>query len=231
MGVRADVVSSPSIVVTLLLTMAAIDVAERRAEAAPEASVSSATAATSAASASFLAATTSLQNAQELFYNGQYAEAAALTRGVPAEDIDLSLLELRTSAILFQIRRALGEPADKEKALKACAQCGALIQSFKAEFNAGQALAREAVTERPTDATALFFLGKLNLNFVWLELGTLGHRTGWNEYWEARHSLDGSLALDPTYRRARVARAWIDYIVDTRMPWGTGWLLGGGNKK
>ena len=31
--------------------------------------------------------------------------------------------------------------------------------------------------------------------------------------------------------RARVARAWIDYIVDTRMPFGTSWLLGGGNKK
>jgi hypothetical protein len=30
--------------------------------------------------------------------------------------------------------------------------------------------------------------------------------------------------------RARVARAWIDYIVDTRMPLGTRWLLGGGNK-
>ncbi len=39
------------------------------------------------------------------------------------------------------------------------------------------------------------------------------------------------LELRPDYLRARVARAWIDYIVDTRMPWGTGWLLGGGNKK
>ena len=31
--------------------------------------------------------------------------------------------------------------------------------------------------------------------------------------------------------RARVARAWIDYIVDTKMPWGTRWVLGGGNRK
>ena len=31
--------------------------------------------------------------------------------------------------------------------------------------------------------------------------------------------------------RARVARAWIDYIVDTKMPWGTRWRLGGGNRK
>ncbi len=28
-----------------------------------------------------------------------------------------------------------------------------------------------------------------------------------------------------------MARAWIDYIVDTKMPRGTKWLLGGGNKK
>ena len=31
--------------------------------------------------------------------------------------------------------------------------------------------------------------------------------------------------------RARVSRAWIDYIVDTKMPRGTRWLLGGGDKK
>ena len=183
------------------------------------------------------AAAASLEAAQELFYNGQYAEAAELTRDVPPEDIDLALLELRTSAILFQLRRALGEASekdkakDKEKALKACAVCGELLRSFKAEFLAGRTAAKEAVAQRPKDATALFYLGKLDLNYVWLELGTLGHRTGWTEYWEARHSLDEALALEPTNRRARVARAWIDYIVDTRMPWGTGWVLGGGNKK
>ena len=173
----------------------------------------------------------SLEAAQELFYNGQYAEAAELTRGVPPEDGDLAVLELRTSAILFQIRRALGEAADKDKAVKACGACAELLRAFKAEFIAGRAAAREAVARHPKDAMALFFLGKLDLNYVWLELGTLGHRTGLNEYWEARHSLDDALALDPMNQRARVARAWIDYIVDTRMPWGTGWLLGGGNKK
>ena len=39
------------------------------------------------------------------------------------------------------------------------------------------------------------------------------------------------LARNPNHVRARVARAWIDYIVDTRMPWGTRWVLGGGNRK
>ena len=39
------------------------------------------------------------------------------------------------------------------------------------------------------------------------------------------------LKANPRHVRARVARAWIDYIVDTRMPWGTAWLLGGGDRK
>ena len=66
---------------------------------------------------------------------------------------------------------------------------------------------------------------------MWLELGLLGHKTGWDEYWEARKSLDAVLKQNPNHVRARVARGWIDYIVNTRMPWGTRWLLGGGNKK
>jgi hypothetical protein len=69
------------------------------------------------------------------------------------------------------------------------------------------------------------------LNYVWLQLGTLGHKTGWDEYWEGRRALDTVLSHQPGHARARVARGWIDYIVDTRMPRGTRWLLGGGNKK
>jgi hypothetical protein len=83
----------------------------------------------------------------------------------------------------------------------------------------------------PKDPVALFFLGKLDLNYIWLQLGPLGHRTGWSEYWEARHSLDALLEDHPRHVRALVARAWIDYIVATRTPWGTRWLLGGGNRK
>jgi len=62
----------------------------------------------------------------------------------------------------------------------------------------------------------LFFLGKLDLNYVWLQLGPLRRKTGWDEYWEARRSLDAVLKANPRHVRARVARAWIDYIVDTR---------------
>jgi hypothetical protein len=43
--------------------------------------------------------------------------------------------------------------------------------------------------------------------------------------------MDAILEQHPTHVRARVAKAWIEYIVDTRTPWGFGWILGGGNKK
>lgn len=173
----------------------------------------------------------SLAAAQALFYNGQYAAAAELTQTMsPAEGM-LAVHELRTSALLFQIRRAIGEPKDKDKAFKACLPCPDLMTAFMDELREGQAAARAILVEKPKDPTALFFLGKLDLNYVWLVLGTLGRKTGWNEYWEARHSLDAVLIEEPQHLRGRVARAWIDYIVDTRMPWGMGWVLGGGNKK
>ena len=40
-----------------------------------------------------------------------------------------------------------------------------------------------------------------------------------------------AVVAEARHVRARVARAWIDYIVDTKMPWGSRWLLGGGNRK
>jgi hypothetical protein len=43
--------------------------------------------------------------------------------------------------------------------------------------------------------------------------------------------LDQVLERNPMHLRARVARAWIDYIVGTKMPRGTRWVLGGGSKK
>ena len=92
-------------------------------------------------------------------------------------------------------------------------------------------LARAKLRVQPDDETTLFLLSKLALNHVWLHLGTLGKKTGWDEYWEARRALDKVLKKNPHHVRARVARAWIDYIVATKMPRGTRWMLGGGNKK
>jgi hypothetical protein len=173
-----------------------------------------------------------LADAQAAFYNARYEQAAALTMVLLAEGSqNLAAYELRTSALLFQLKSAIDGASDKDKAFKQCANCQALMDAFMADTDRGRSVARARLKEEPTDESALFFLGKLDLNYIWLQLGTLGRRTGWDEYWEARKSLDAVLKRNPNHVRARVARAWIDYIVDTRMPWGTAWMLGGGNKK
>ena len=177
-----------------------------------------------------------LADAQSLFYNGRYDAAAALALVLGSSETedpatDLAAYELRTSALLFQLKGALGDRADKEKTLKLCVTCPELMAAFLSDTARGQALARARLRTDPGDEAALFFLGKIDLNYVWLQLGTLGRKTGWDQYWEARRSLDAVLKRNPQHVRARVARAWIDYIVDTRMPRGTRWLLGGGSKK
>lgn len=173
-----------------------------------------------------------LADAQRAFFNARYdeADAQALALETASPD-DLAVCELRTSALLFQIKAAIGDPADRQRAFARCAGCANLLAAFMRDTTRGQILARARLAAAPDEERALFFLGKLDLNYVWLQLGPLGHKTGWDEYWEARRSLDAVLKRNPEHVRARVARAWIDYIVDTRMPLGTRWLLGGGNRK
>ena len=177
-----------------------------------------------------------LTDAQRLFYNAQYEAAADLTLALRRSATqDLANDELRSSALLFQLKTLLEAPGDKEAtkkdALKYCAACPGLMKSFFEDVSHGQALARATLRANPDDDVALFYLGKLDLNYVWLQLGPLTRKTGWNEYWEARRSLDAVLKRDPRHVRALIARAWIDYIVDTKMPWGTRWILGGGSRK
>jgi hypothetical protein len=183
-----------------------------------------------------LAEAGSLEDAQRLFYSGRFDAAAAQALHLRTADPgNLAASELRSSAILFQIKRALGDVAerdtDKAKAWQRCTTCASLMTEFLAEVAHGQAKARAILKTNPADEHALFFLGKLDLNYVWLHLGTLGKRAGWSEYWEARRSLDTVLKRNPTHVRARVARAWIDYIVATKVPRGTRWLVGGGNRQ
>jgi hypothetical protein len=174
----------------------------------------------------------SLLNAQRCFYNAHYAEAAAATLELRAAEPDeLGGYELRSSALLFQLKRAIGAQPDRDVALKLCAACAELMIDFARETESGRLLARARLSANPQDDVARFFLAKLDLNYVWLELGTLGRKKGWSEYWEARRGLDAVLKRHPENVRARVARAWIDYIVDTRMPRGTKWLLGGGSRQ
>jgi hypothetical protein len=166
------------------------------------------------------------------YYNARYESAAALTLGPCTTEVNgAAACELHTAALLLQIRNAFGASAGNASGWKDCLGCPALLSAFKTALMRGQVLARTKLLAQPLDDETLFLLGKLDLNYVWLQLGTLGHRTGWNEYWEGRHALDKVLARQPGHVRARVARGWIDYIVDTRMARGTRWLLGGGNKK
>ena len=171
-------------------------------------------------------------DAQRLFYNGQYRAAADLAQtSLGSAPDDLAVYELRTSALHFQLRRAMGDAEDRDKAFKQCATCPAILAEFRADIARGQTLARNRLKASPAEDVASFFLGKIDLNHVWLHLGTLGQKTGWSEYWEARRTLDAVLKRNPGHVRARVARAWIDYIVETKVPWGFRWVLGGGNKK
>ena len=176
--------------------------------------------------------TETLDAAQLEYYNARYDRAAGLTLGPCTTDVNgVAACELHTAALLLQIRSALGAAAGKASAWKDCLGCPAMLSAFKLALARGQVLARARLQEQPLDDETRFLLGKLDLNYVWLQLGTLGHKTGWDEYWEGRHALDQVLARQPGHVRARVARGWVDYIVDTRMPRGTRWLLGGGNKK
>jgi hypothetical protein len=181
------------------------------------------------------AAHATFQEAQRFFYSGEYDKAAAVTEVLCAKrPDDLDACELRTASLHFQIRKALGETGqrgNKTTAWDACAACAALLAAFVAETARGQAFARARLALRPLDEQALFFLGKVDLNYVWLQLGTRGRKTGWDEYWEARRSLDQVLRMNPAHVRGRVARAWVDYIVGSSVPRGVRWVLGGGNKR
>ena len=173
-----------------------------------------------------------LATAQRLFYNGEYEAAAAAALALRTADPNaLAAYELRTSALHFQIKRLVGDVKDKDKAFKQCAPCAALAAAFNDELARGLAVARARLAAQPGDLDALYHLGKLDLNHVWLNLGTLGRRTAWGEYREARRSMEQILKRDPSHVRARVSHAWIEYIVDTRVPFGFQWLLGGGDRK
>ena len=123
-----------------------------------------------------------LADAQRAFFNARYQAAADLALEVQGSEVEaLAAYEVRTSALHFQLRDALGPDADKGKAFKLCVACPELLKFFLHDTAKGQALARERLQRDPGDDDALFFLGKLNLNYVWLHLETLGRKTGWSD--------------------------------------------------
>ncbi len=78
----------------------------------------------------------------------------------------------------------MGDSPDTDAAWKRCIACPQLLAAFDATLAHAKAAARVRLHAAPQDDETLFLLGKLDLNYVWLQLGTLGHRTGWAEYWE-----------------------------------------------
>jgi hypothetical protein len=179
--------------------------------------------------------TGSLVDAQQLFYNARYEESVAVAGSLERNNAEAALAidDVQASALLFQIKRLLA-PQKRVAAsdlLKRCSQCPDLLKVFALVNARGQAAARARLAGAPHDEIALFYVGKFDLNYLWLQLGPLAKKTGWNEFWEARRSLDALLKLHPDHVRARVARAWMEYIVDTKLPWGTEWIMGGGDRK
>src|SRR3954466_5689212 len=91
------------------------------------------------------------RDAQRHFYNARYEETAALTLALRASaPQDLANEELRTSALLFQLKGLLEQPvdkhvnrkeADKKEALRTCVPCPGLISAFMDDIARGQALA------------------------------------------------------------------------------------------
>ena len=172
-----------------------------------------------------------IEDAQRLFYTALFQESAETAKVlVEAEPENLAAWDVRTSALHFQIRRLLGDGKDRKGAFAKCPQCPALLATFLDDVNRGRAVARARLTKDAADEEARFFLGKLVLSYLWMQLSTLGRKTGWDEYWESKRLLEAILEKNPTHVRARVARAWMDYIVGTRVPWGTRWVMGGGSK-
>ena len=173
-----------------------------------------------------------LAAAQQHFYSARFQEAAAAALPLTKSgSVRLAACEVRTSALHFQIKRLLNDGTSSGKSFKQCKECPALLDAFMKDLTSCKTLARAQLKTSPQSVMDLFYLGKLDSNYVWLQLSTLGKRTGWSEYWNARHSMDAVLKMNPSNIRARVARAWIDYIVDTRVPFGMQWVLGGGDKK
>src|SRR5687767_14262501 len=114
-----------------------------------------------------------LDAVHRLFYNARYEEAAALALALRATGPhDMANDEARTTALLFVLRGLLkGQDShngdNKAEALKKCDKCPEVLAAFTADLHHGQSIGRALLKTNPKDETALFYLGKLDLNYVW----------------------------------------------------------------
>ena len=89
-----------------------------------------------------------LTDARAAFYNASFEHAAALTLDLCAAD-DVDACELRSAALLMEIKRAIGDPKDKDKAFEACEKCQGLLDVFLRDTARGQAAARARLKANP----------------------------------------------------------------------------------
>jgi hypothetical protein len=118
-----------------------------------------------------------LSGAQRFFYNADYDKAAALTRALRGARLDnLEACELRTSQPALSDREGVrrNRRARRGDCLEPMRRLSWTDVRFLAETARGQAFAREKRKTDPEDEATLFFLGKVDLNYLWLQLGTLG---------------------------------------------------------
>src|ERR1044071_10307193 len=103
---------------------------------------------------------TDLDEAQRFFYNGRYDAADALTLTLCTGDLEgLAACELRSSTLLFQIKRVIGGQRDKDRALKQCSHCAEWMAAFKAATLSAQRVARARLEAGPQDSETGVLLG------------------------------------------------------------------------
>jgi hypothetical protein len=109
------------------------------------------------------ASAATLADAQREFYSGRYEAAAELSVGLCAAGAgdlgDLEACELRTSSLHFQIRRAMGDAPDRERAWTMCAICPDLMSSFLVDTDRARPRAGDA-SAGPQRRGGLVPLGK-----------------------------------------------------------------------
>src|SRR5207244_9735732 len=89
-----------------------------------------------------------LTDARAAFYNASFEEAAALTLDLCAAD-DVDACEIRSAALLMEIKRAIGNAKDKDDAFKACEKCQGVLDAFLRTTARGQAAARATLKADP----------------------------------------------------------------------------------
>ena len=174
-----------------------------------------------------------LEDAQRSFYSGRYEDAAQLSGSLcSAGADDLEACELRTSSLHFQIRRAMGDVCRQGTRLDDVrglprSDVG-VRRGYRSRAHARTRAGSSGIptTMRPCSCWARSISITSGCNWERVDARPVGTSIGKRE-----NRWTQVLKRNPSHLRARVARAWIDYIVGTKMPRGTRWVLGGGSKK